>query len=220
MLSKRKEYPMIVERGAKSAINFIVLFVFFSSIVSIEARAFSLDEDSELSAFYITVGGGASLSTSGFGEGFYPTAEAGVGYRLDRLEFEVDFIWSSTEWKRGVLTYPEDPGGDRFIPGHILGGCFYTKYYPFSLSSWLNLNGVLGIGSQVITILGEYSYDSGELFGLTFRIGAGAEIVVVEYISIGVTILYSYTYFFDRLDEVSPDNAGGVFFSCAFRLKF
>jgi hypothetical protein len=169
---------------------------------------------------YVVLGGGANLSFSGFGEGFYPAAQAGIGYRCGRVEFEADFLFSTIEWKRGALGYPEDPPAYRYVPGQLFGLMAGIRVYPYSFENSAYPYAIAGIGARVINIDGDYDEESGAMIGLALRAGIGFEVRVTRYWFVDVEAAYLHTEFFDNLDYTSPDNAGGFSFALLSKLHF
>jgi opacity protein-like surface antigen len=179
------------------------------------------EKTGNVSNMYALLGGGTNLRTSGFGEGFYPAAQAGFGYRWGKVEFEADFLFSTIEWKRGNLGYPENPPSYRYVPGQLFGLMAVVKAYPYAFEQCIYPYAIAGVGGQVINIDGYSSGDRGTMIGLAIRAGVGAEMAIVSNMFFNIEVTYSYSNFFDKLDySTSPDSAGSVNMSGAFKLFF
>jgi hypothetical protein len=200
--------------------GFRILTSSFLLILGLSSTSLASEQEDASSRIYVVLGGGTYLRFTGFGEGFYPAAQAGVGYRWWKLEFEADFLFSTIEWKKGVLGVPEDPRGYRFDPGQLFGLLIAVKAYPYSFESSVYPYAVVGIGGQVVRIDSIYNEDSGTMIGLALRAGVGAEIRIAGYLYFDIEAHYTNTEFFKEINYYSPDNAGGFCFMGAFKLYF
>lgn len=185
------------------------------SLLIISGSALGSDKGIQTSGIYLAIGGGADIQLKGLDDGLYPALEAGFGYSWSSFSVEVDLFWNMTDWDSPVpMTDPIMPliGGATYT-GHVLGAILYGSFFPVKRSFGWNHYIKIGIGGEAIlteeSIRPEFYTPCEESFtmgGLVARGGAGTEINVSESISLGLTLMYSYTRLFNGIECHPPDD--------------
>lgn len=189
-------------------------------LLAICATASSAEKEDAASGMHFNLGGGADIQIAGSETGVRPAVQLGIGSRFDWISWDINLLWNTSilhvdMWATDYTGMPIIGGVD--YSGNMIGLLAYSRFHMTDKTNTVSPYGVLGLGGNAYLI--QYSGpnrirplcdESEALGGVIVRGGAGVEVSLVDYLSLDITAVYSYTRLIGSIDCPTPEGSGSV----------